>query len=216
MVLAFRLGMRSFARSLILVPSLVLTLARLPAFADFYTLEGRFQCLDEPNAVCYDATPSRDPAPPRPVAVAPVTPPAVTQAPPVAPKPVSAHARPPLDPILAIAMRIKDHEPGAGDLAALRHAASADDPRAIELLAWCALRGIGTGRDPVAAYFLYGEAADAAVPHARENQAAIYEQTLTPDQRQQVLETEAKPQAPRRLSRLISANGIAGDATNVP
>jgi hypothetical protein len=204
--------MHSFARSIILVPTLVLALAPLPARADFYSLEGRFQCLDKPDAVCYDATPSRDPAPPP----LPVTAPAVPQAPPAPAKSASAPASAPLDPILAIALRIKARRPEAGDLEALRRAAAADDARAIELLAWCSYRGLGTARDPVAAYFLYGKAAAVAVPHARENQAAIYEETLTQEQRQRVLQTEAMPQASRRVPGLLSASRIEGASIYVP
>ena len=93
----------------------------------------------------------------------------------------------------------------------LRRAAAAGDLRAIELLAWCALRGIGTSRDPIAAYFLYGEAAAGDVPHARDNQALIYERSLTPVQRQRVLEIEAKPQPARRALGSLTAADFAND-----
>jgi len=59
--------------------------------------------------------------------------------------------------------------------------------RAVEVLGWCKLGGIGTTADVVAAYWLYREAADLGVPNARKNQVAIYETRLTPEQRQQVL-----------------------------
>jgi len=78
---------------------------------------------------------------------------------------------------------------------AIRFAAAAGDPRAIELLAWCALRGIGAEANPIAAYFLYGEAAGEAVPNARENQALVYEQSLSQSERQHVLDIEARPHA---------------------
>ena len=64
------------------------------------------------------------------------------------------------------------------------------DARALEMLAWCALTGVGTPRDPVRAYFLYGDAAVAGAPKGRENQVTVYERTLTSNQRQQVLEVE--------------------------
>jgi TPR repeat protein len=75
----------------------------------------------------------------------------------------------------------------------LRRAATAGDPRAVELLAWCTLRGIGTGRDPLQAYFLYGKAASLDVPHARENQTLVYERSLSSGDRERILEMEAAP-----------------------
>lgn len=75
----------------------------------------------------------------------------------------------------------------AHDFEILQHAVAAKDPRAIEVLAWCRLNGIGGPADIVAAYRLYGAAADLGVPNARKNQIAIYETRLTPEQRQLVL-----------------------------
>ena len=40
------------------------------------------------------------------------------------------------------------------------------EPRAIEALAWCKLNGVGWPADPIAAFFLYGEAAQLGVPAA--------------------------------------------------
>jgi len=164
-----------------------------PARADFYKLDGRFQCLARANAVCYDATPSppgsgakpatldspRPAAPPPPIVAALETTPV--------PPPVAA----PPDPILAISARIKARAPAPGDLALLRRHVETGDKRALELLAWCALNGIGTPRDALSAYRLYGAAAADAVPHARENQRIIYEQALSSAQRQQLLLLEA-------------------------
>ena len=161
------------------------------AHADFYKLDGRFQCLERANAVCYDATPSPSlPAATHPPleAAAPVTLPAqrvTIEEPP--PPPAAAS----VDPILAIGARIKARQPAPGDLDTLRQHAESGDKRALELLAWCAFRGIGTYRDTLAAYRLYGAAAADAVPHARENQQIIYEQDLSPEQRQQLLLLEA-------------------------
>jgi hypothetical protein len=44
--------------------------------------------------------------------------------------------------------------------------------------------------DPVAAYVLYGEAAQLGIPTARSNQIAIFETRLTQQQRQLVLMRE--------------------------
>lgn len=160
-----------------------------PARADFYSLDGRFQCLDHANAICGDAAPlvvvpRALPAPP------PVPAPAALPEP-AAPPPV-AHIAPPMprpeDPLHAIAQRVQSGTPASGDIAWLEQAARSGNARAIELLAWCDLNAIGTSRDTVKAYLLYGAAADAALPHARENQALIYERDLSSAQRQQVLD----------------------------
>jgi TPR repeat protein len=199
--------MQRLIHSIILAP---LVLVARPAHADFYALDGPFECLNQAKAVCYDATPSRAAAQPQrrtdasggapdAAASASLSPSAATQT-------ASEHRGTTLDPIIEIATRIKEKRPAADDLTALHRAAAAGDPRAIELLAWCALRGIGTERNPVAAYFFYGEAAAAAVPHARENQAAIYSQSLTPEERQRILKIEAMPQS-RRVEALLTDAG---------
>ena len=192
---------------LLAFPLVLLCGAALPAHAEFYRLEGRFQCLEQADAVCYDAAPSQVETPPTAAA-------APHEAPP-APAPVAmippARPLPPVDPISAIASRIKAERPGAGDVAALRHAATTGDPRAIEMLAWCALRGIGIERDPVEAYILYGAAAAESVPHARENQALIYEEQLTGEQRQHVLDLAAKP----RLALNATDTDDSQEMTNV-
>jgi hypothetical protein len=182
-IIADDMGMKPILRFAILVLPVV---AAPPALADFYKLEGRFQCLERADAICYDATPSLPPA------VAPAAP-APVQAPP-RPAPRSAVSTPsaPIDPMRALANRIKLKEPAPGDLDQLRRKADTGDRGAIELLAWCALHGIGTERDPVEAYLLYGKAAANAVPRARENQAVIYEQDLSQAQRQHVLDLEAR------------------------
>lgn len=182
---------------------LAFELVPCPSHADFYALDGRFECLNQPRAVCYDARPSRvvslpatKPEAPEPVSIAAPEPkpPAAAPAP---SSPAPTRSGPAHDPIIEIASRIKAKRPAGDDVAALRRAAASGDPRAIELLAWCALSGIGTGRDPLAAFFLYGEAAASAVPRARENQAAIYTQLLTSEERQRILEIEATPPADR-------------------
>jgi hypothetical protein len=178
-------------------PGLTLALALAPAAAraDFYTLEGRFQCLDRADAVCTDAVvaklepPFAAPPPDSRDSVASL--PEAAAQPPTRAAPAAA-AKEPADPILAVAKRIERAKPEAGDLDRLRHAADAGDGRAIELLAWCALKGIGTGRDPVQAYLLYGKAAAADVPRARQNQALVFESALDSAERQRVLDLQAK------------------------
>jgi TPR repeat protein len=61
------------------------------------------------------------------------------------------------------------------------------EPRAVEALAWCKLNGVGWPTDPMAAFFLYGEAAQLGVASAKDNQIAIFESRLTQQQRQDVL-----------------------------
>lgn len=156
-----------------------------PARADFYSLDGRFQCLDHANTICGDARPLVSLTPPA-VTVQPVPEAGPAQlAPPVAEK--QAPLAPVEDPLRAIARRVQSAAPTADDIFWLRQQAHEQNPRAVELLAWCSLHGIGMATDPVAAYVLYGMAANAGVPHARDNQAVVYEEELSSDQRQQLL-----------------------------
>jgi TPR repeat protein len=173
---------------------LALVLRALPAEAQFYSLDGRFQCLDNPQAVCYDATsdaPRSAPAAPRPTTSAPrrATPAkqvaAITKAPPA-----------PVHPLEAVILRLEARQPGPGDLALLRQRAHAGDKRAIELLAWANLKGIGVAPDPMEAYLLYGFGASLGVPHAKSNQAIVYETMMTPEQRQEVLTIEDETLTP--------------------
>jgi TPR repeat protein len=78
----------------------------------------------------------------------------------------------------------------AADLAVLQARATAGNARALELLAWAELVGVGVARDPVQAYFLYGRAAAAGAPTGRSDQTAIYNGLLTPEERQQILVIE--------------------------
>ena len=176
--------------------TLALAFAPATARAEFYTLEGRFQCLDRPNAVCFDAAAAKLEPPFAAPPPAPDSRNSVADGPEAAPQP-STRATPlaakePTDPLLVIAKHIENARPEAGDLDRLRRAADAGDGRAIELLAWCALKGIGIGRDPVEAYLLYGKAAAADVPRAQQNQALVFESTLTSAQRQRVLDLQAQ------------------------
>lgn len=181
--------------------SLVILLAPVAAQADFYTLDGRFQCLDSGDPGC--GGPGRvelHPPPAEPAkkeVAALVSPPIERPAPPRAATNVAKSPREqvPHDPVLAIATRIKTDRPSAEDLQLLRDLSHAGNARATELLAWCDYHGIGVPRDAVAAYVLYGIAALAGISHARANQAVIYEYALSSDQRQRVLdiENEVKP-----------------------
>ena len=168
------------------------------ARAEFFRLDGRFQCLESGAAVCGDPQPlpqpqAAPPAPkPQPVATQPIAAPAapaVTRVAAAAPVPAAALVPAPrIDPLQVVAARVKARRPSRHDLAWLAQAADAGDARAIELLAWCKLNAIGMARNPVEAYLLYGAAGNAALPHARENQRLIFERDLNSDQRQQVLD----------------------------
>jgi len=76
------------------------------------------------------------------------------------------------------------------DRVLLEEQAAAKNPKAVEVLAWCYLNGSGCPADPVRAYWLYGQATDLGVPNARQNQALIFEQRMTSEQRQTVLVEE--------------------------
>ena len=190
---AFGCGVASLA-------ALALGLAA-PARADFFTLDGRFECLDGSNAICGDPQPLVSMQ--RVAKPTPVPPAAPPTAEPLS-SPPTARSVAPLprteDPLRAIARRVQADAPASGDLAWLKQAAQSGNPRAIELLAWCDLNAIGTPRDPMQAYLLYGTAADAALPHARENQALIYERDLDKDQRQHVLDLANEGAAFAQLS----------------
>ena len=151
---------------------LVLGVAALnsPARAQFYDLDGAYRCLKTPDPAC-EKNLQDQPNPPTP------------PAPP--PKP----NEPSFSQVLA---HVRDKTATPGDIEVLARLAAADDPRAVEVLAWCRLNGIGGARDPIAAYWLYRQAAGLEVPHARENQIAIFERQLTQEQRQEVLTGENK------------------------
>lgn len=178
--------------------------APFPARADFYQLDGRFQCLDNPDAGCGAAgrVELHPPLPPKPAtkaARALVVPPIE---PPVQPQMTATSAKPPpkpapRDPVHVIAAAVKSGRASAEDLERLRSLSHAGNAHATELLAWCDYHGIGVARDPVAAYVLYGIAALSGIPHARANQAVIYEYALSSDQRQRVLDIQNEVQASR-------------------
>ena len=142
----------------------------LPAHAQFYDLDGAYRCLKAPDPACEKELKDQ---------------PNLAVPPPPPPKP----NEPSFPQVLA---HVRDKTAGPGDIEVLARLAEANDPRAVEVLAWCKLNGIGGARDPIAAYWLYRQAAGLEVPHARENQIAIFERQLTPEQRQEVLTGENK------------------------
>lgn len=158
-----------------------------PAAAQFYSLEGRFECLNDPKAVCFDATSDGPMAKPGAVASPAAGAARKRQAPQAdaAPRPAET-----ADPVLEIARRLEKGRPASDDAATLHRLAEAGDKQALELFAWCNLRGLGVTRDPLRAYLLYGIAARIGVAEARRNQAIIYENDLTSEQRQQALTIE--------------------------
>lgn len=168
-----------------------------PARAQFYSLEGRFQCLDHPGAVCFDATsdaPRRPPARWRPASrEISAALPDKTERPERLAAIAPSAGRDPLQPLIA---RLEARKARPEDIALLRRLARRGDKRALELLAWASLKGIGVPPDPTEAYLLYGTAASLGVPHARQNQAIVYETMMTPDQRQQALDIENEVMLP--------------------
>ncbi len=152
----------------LLLPLLALGLFAVPsARAQFYDLDGAYQCVTAPNAGCNDrlTEPEKSALPPTPKAEAPR-----------------------LEDVIA---RVKKHTASAADIHLLESAVAAKDTRAVEVLAWCKLNGIAMPADPMSAYWLYGEAASLGVTNARKNQLAIYKTRLTSEQRQQVLVKES-------------------------
>src|SRR5260370_37273692 len=174
-----------------------------PARTDPSQLDWQYRCLKDPDAVCYDATPSgldppvagttagphAEPSAPAPTGAADIGPTA-PESKPAAEAGTKAPAAPAAqapDPLRAIAARLQARQPTPADLTALQAQAAGGNARALELLAWAELVGAGVSRDPVQAYFLYGIAAAAGAPTGRRDQAAIYENDLTAEERQEIL-----------------------------
>jgi hypothetical protein len=157
-----------------------------PAAAQFYDLDGRFQCLSGPALCLRPATDWPDPLPPPPAKKSSAR-----------PKPAAEHPAAAPDLRRALWSRLEARRPAPGDIALLHDRARAGAGWALELLAWCHLEGVGVPRDPVQAYLLYSAAASVGVAHARENQSIIYETDLTSEQRQQALMIENSVMLPR-------------------
>jgi hypothetical protein len=151
---------RAFLFSLGLAGLLVSTGA--PARAQFYDLDGAYHCVTKSDANCA----------------------AATKLPPPPPPPRPAHTGPTMESVIAA---IGAQKLTQADMRLLEEHAAQKEPRAVEALAWCKLNGIGWPADPIAAYFLYGEAAQLGVANAGANQVAIFESRLTQQQRQDLL-----------------------------
>lgn len=133
-----------------------------PARAQFYNLDGAYHCVTGSDPACSaEAKLPPPPPPPRPVYVGPT--------------------------MQSVIAAIRAQKLSPADMQWLEAHAEQKEPRAIEALAWCKLNGVGWPADPLAAYFLYGEAAELGVPNAQANQVAIFEARLTQQQRQELL-----------------------------
>jgi hypothetical protein len=173
----------------------IVGLWNLSARADFYDLTGRYECLEKPDSVCYDATPTL----PDPRAWQSET---AAERAVLAPEPkpkgaknaniVPVHVNSYQDTI----DRIQAKKPTEGDIALLQSRAKTGDAAALELLAWCEFTGVGVKADPAHAYLLYGEAAEAGAPKALANQQLIFGRYLTQDERQRILDIQ-NGRAPR-------------------
>jgi TPR repeat protein len=170
-----------------------------PARADFARLQWQYECLKDPDAVCFDATPSGvDPLAPK---AAPAAAPADEFAasaraavmPPEPPAPKLAAKSTPAavaDQLGALVGRLRAGKPTTADMATLQTRARTGNARALELLGWAELVGVGVPRDPVQAYFHYGMAAAAGLSTGRRDQAAIFSGSLTNEERQEILVIE--------------------------
>jgi TPR repeat protein len=156
-------------RALVILATAALLVAGAPAQAQFYDLDGAYRCLKSPDPDCEKGLADRPQTPP--------------------PSPPSKPNGPTFSDIIA---HVRDKTAGQKDIDQLTRLSAANDPRAVEVLAWCKLNGIGTARDALAAYRLYSQAAELGVPHARENQISVFERQLTAEQRQEVLMSENK------------------------
>jgi TPR repeat protein len=134
----------------------------VPAYAQFYDLDGTYHCLTKTDAGCTNESDVPPPAPPPPL----------------------AKTGPTMDSVI---VDIRGQRVSPGDMQLLESHVANKEPRAVEALAWCKLNGLGSPADPLAAYFLYGEAAQLGVPNAQANQVAIFETRLSQQQRQDVL-----------------------------
>jgi TPR repeat protein len=156
-----------FSAALVVAAVLAQSSAQI-ASAQFYDLDGAYRCLETPDAACAEGLRDR-PQPAQPSAT------------------TAAPKGPSLDQAIA---KVRAKTAGAADIAFLEKEAAANEPRAVEVLAWCKLNGIATPRDAVAAYWLYRQAAALGVANARRNQIAVFEHRLTSEERQQVAARE--------------------------
>jgi len=179
------------------------SIAMAPSYADFYRLEGRFECLQKGGTGCVDmgqleSKPAPAPKPADPPRDAEAQKPAAPPSPPPAPVRPAVKAAP-RDPVFDLASRVNAGHPSADDLKHLRQLARAGDARASELLGWCEYAGVGMPRDPVAAYVFYRLAVLQGRPQAAANQSVIFDYVLTSEERQSVAEIENEQAAPEPL-----------------
>lgn len=145
-------------------------LAAYPACAQFYDLDGTYRCVTSPDDSCAKA----EEAPPAPASALPAAKEKAKDAPSFA----------------ETIEHVKKRAPTEADMRLLAARVEAKDPRAVEVMAWCKLNGIGTTPDPLGAYWLYREAAGLGVANAKRNETAIFERRLTSAERQEVLTKE--------------------------
>jgi hypothetical protein len=136
--------------------------------AQFYDLDGAYRCLTMPDPACEQEL--RDQ--PRPVPPQP---------------PAAPDDAPTMEKVVA---KVRSKSLGPRELEFLQQHAAANEQRAVEVLAWCRLNGVGAPADAVAAYWLYRQAAKLGVANAKRNQTAVFETRLTPEERHQVLVQE--------------------------
>jgi TPR repeat protein len=151
----------------VLALAVVAALVPPAARAQFYDLDGAYRCVTAADQACGKDDAGRA---------------AAAQ---------QAEKKSDAAPVLADAIeRVKRRAATEGDIALIERRAAAKDPRAVEVLAWCKLNGIGMKPDALAAFWLYREAAGLGVANAGRNQLAIFETRLTSAERQQVLMKE--------------------------
>ena len=148
----------------LLVLAVAASLAQEAARAQFYDLDGAYGCVTAPDQACDKSDAGRGAAP--------------------QPAEKKSEAAPSVGDAIE---RVKRRAATERDIALIEQHAAAKDPRAVEVLAWCTLNGIGMKPDALAAFWLYREAAGLGVANAAKNQVAIFETRLTSAERQQVL-----------------------------
>jgi hypothetical protein len=150
----------------------ILLLVPVAARAQFYDVDGAYRCITAPDAGCTTALGTPPPPPP------------------VSKDEVAAASKTSMADAIA---RVRHGQASAEDFRRIEAGAAAKDPRAVEVLAWCKLNGIGMAADAPGAYWLYREAAELGVANARQNQIAVFEARLNSTERQQVLLKENDP-----------------------
>jgi len=133
-----------------------LFIAAAPAQAQFYDLDGAYRCLKSPDPDCEKGLTDR----PANAAAGAAEQAGRTE--------LLRHHRP-----------CAGQDPGQKDIDQLARLSAGNDPRAVEVLAWCKLNGIGTARDALAASPALRPGGGACVAHARENQISVFERQLT-------------------------------------